>query len=76
MSHSGKHVHVQATVNAHGSVVLDQLPYEPGQRVEVTISPVVSTPPEGVSRYPLKGMEVEYEGPFESVAEGDWESTR
>jgi hypothetical protein len=52
------------------------LPYEPGQRVEVTISPIVSTTAEGTLHYPLSGMKVEYEGPFESVAEGDWESTR
>ena len=76
MSHPDKHVHVQATVGAHGSVVLDQLPYEPGQRVEVTISPIVSAATEGMPRYPLSGMKVEYEGPFESVAEDDWESTR
>jgi hypothetical protein len=76
MSTPDKHVHIQATVGAHGSVVLEQLPYEPGQRVEVTVSPVVSTNAEGGSRYPLSGMKVEYQGPFESVAEGDWESTR
>ena len=76
MSHSDKHVHVQATVGAHGSVVLDQLPYEPGQRVEVTISPIGSTVVAGVSRYPLSGIKVEYEEPFGGVAEGDWESTR
>lgn len=76
MGHSDKHVHVQATVGAHGSVLLDQLPYEPGQRVEVTISPIVSPTAEGISRYPLSGMKVEYEGPFESVAEGDWEAMR
>jgi hypothetical protein len=76
MSHPDEHVHIQVTVGAHGSVVLDQLPYEPGQRVDVTISPIVSTNAEGMSRYPLSGTKVEYEEPFASVAESDWESRR
>lgn len=76
MNHSGKHVHVQATVGANGSVILDQLPYEPGQRVDVTISPIVAPHADGTSRYPLSRMKVEYIGPFESVAEGDWEAAR
>lgn len=76
MNHPDKHVHVQATVGAHGSVILDQLPYEPGQRVDVTISPIAAPTTEGMSRYPLSGMKVEYEGPCDGVAEGEWEATR
>jgi hypothetical protein len=76
MNQPDKHVHVQATVGAHGSVILDQLPYEPGQRVDVTISPIVVPHADGTSRYPLSGMKVEYIGPFESVADGEWEAAR
>jgi hypothetical protein len=76
MNQPDKHVHVQATVGSHGSVILDQLPYEPGQRVNVTIIPIAAPHAEGTSRYPLSGMRAEYIGPFESVAEGDWEAAR
>jgi hypothetical protein len=70
------HVHIETTVGAHGSVTLDQLPYEAGQRVEVTISPIATPTQVGMSRYPLSGMKVEYDRPFEGVAEGDWEAAR
>lgn len=76
MNHPEKHVHVQVTVGAHGSVTLDQLPYEPGQQVDVTISPIAAPHADGAPRYPLSGTKVEYNGPFESVVEGDWEAAR
>jgi hypothetical protein len=69
MTNSDKSVHVQVTVGPHGSVILDQLPYEPGQRVNVTISPIAAPHAEGTSRYLLSGMRAEYVGPFGSVAE-------
>jgi len=69
-------MHVQATVDAQGSVVLDQLPYEPGQRVDVTISPIAAPLTAGTSRYPLSGLKVDYDSPFEGVAESDWEASR
>jgi len=52
------------------------LPYEAGQRVEVTISPIATPTQVGMSRYPLSGMKVEYDRPFEGVVEGDWEAAR
>jgi len=76
MNPPDKQVHIQATVGAHGSVVLDQLPYEPGQRVDVTISPIAPPTVEGTSRYPLSGLKVEYDQPFEGIAEADWEAAR
>lgn len=76
MNQPGRYVHIETTVGAHGSVTLDQLPYAPGQRVEVTISPIATPTVSGMSRYPLSGMKVEYDRPFESVAEGDWEAGR
>ena len=76
MNHSEKQMHVQATVGAHGSVTLDQLPYEPGQQVEVTISPISSQAADHKSRYPLSGLRVEYEQPFESVAADEWDAAK
>ena len=69
-------VHVQATVGAHGSVIIEQLPFAPGQRVKITISPIAAPDADGTSRYPLSGMKVEHDGPFESAAEADWEATQ
>jgi hypothetical protein len=76
MNQPDKHVHIETTVGAHGSVTLDQLPYEPGQRVEVTISPIAAPAAGGMSRYPLSGLKVEYDRPFESVDESTWEAAR
>jgi hypothetical protein len=75
MSQPENHIHVQATVGDHGSVTLDQLPYQPGQRVDVTITPV-SVSPAVSGRYPLAGVKVEYQDPYGGVAEGDWEAAR
>ena len=75
MSEPKNHIHVQATVGDHGSVTLDRLPYQPGQQVDVTISPV-DVSPAAMARYPLAGVKVEYQDPYGSVAEGDWEAAR
>jgi hypothetical protein len=76
MNHSEKQMHVQATVGAHGSVTLDHLPYEPGQQVEVTISPISPQLADRKSRYSLSGLKVEYEQPFESVSADEWEAAK
>lgn len=75
MSEPKNHIHVQTTVGDQGSVTLHRLPYQPGQRVDVTISPV-DVPPAARARYPLAGVKVEYQDPYGSVAEGDWEAAR
>lgn len=76
MNHSEKQMHVHAIVGAHGSVTLDDLPYEPGQQVEVTISPISSQVADPKSRYSLSGLKVEYEQPFESVSADEWEAAK
>ena len=48
----------------------------PGQRVEVTISPISSQVADQTRRYSLSGLKVEYEQPFESVAAAEWEATK
>jgi hypothetical protein len=75
MNQPKNRVHVQATVGDHGSVTLDRLPYQSGQRVDVTICPV-DLPPAARNRYPLAGVKVEYRDPYGGVAEGDWEAAR
>ena len=75
MSEPKNHVHVRTTVGDQGSVTIDRLQYQPGQRVDVTISPV-DVPPAARARYPLAGVKVEYKDPYGSVAEDDWEAAR
>lgn len=76
MNPPDKQVHIQVAAAAHGSVTLGQFPYVPGQRAEVTISPIAASAAGGMVRHPLSGMKVEYDRPFESVDEGDWEAAR
>jgi hypothetical protein len=72
MNHPDKQVHVQVTVGAHGSVTLEELPSQPGQRVDVTISPIVAPTADHAQRYPLSGLKVVYQQPFAGAADGDW----
>ncbi len=69
-----KAVHVQTTVGPQGSVTLDHLPFQFGQRIDVTISPIPAPAVDATARYPLSGLAVEYDAPFDGVAEGDWEA--
>ena len=58
-------VHVtETTVDPQGRVVLDHLPFHPGERVDVVVR----------SHDDLRGSVLRYEKPFDPVAEEDWES--
>ncbi len=73
--HSMKTFKVEKTVGAGGSVVLEQLPFTAGERVEIVIVPV--EPPAGSSeRYPLRGTPYRFDDPTEPVASDDWEAAR
>jgi hypothetical protein len=75
MSQLENHVRVQATADDHGSLTLDRLPYQPGQRVDASVSSA-EVPPAARARYPQPGEKVEYQDPYGSVTEGDWEVAR
>ena len=69
---------IETTLIQDGKLTLDQLPFRAGETVEVIVltnpaaPPVKShNPPE--DRYPLRGTVIEYQNPFEPVAEADWE---
>ena len=67
-------VHVaEATVDPLGRLVLDHLPFQPGERVDVVVRSH-----KGADRAPtdLHGSVLRYENPFAPVAESDWESSR
>ena len=46
-----------------------------GRDVEIVVREIES-PAEWIERYPLRGSVLRYDGPFEPVAEEDWEALR
>jgi FtsP/CotA-like multicopper oxidase with cupredoxin domain len=68
---------VTATVRPDGSLTVDQLPFAPGQRVEVVVRPAADDPTEG-GKYPLRdGTPYKYDDPFEPACDpDDWEANR
>ena len=61
---------VETTVSENGTIVIDNVPFQPGEEVEITI---FSHAASERKRYPLRGTVIKYEDPFGSVAEDDWE---
>lgn len=67
---------VIATVRPDGTLDVGQLPFPPGERVEVTVSPHPEDPTEG-GKYPLRGTPGYYIDPFEPACDpDDWEVNR
>jgi hypothetical protein len=67
-------IHVsETTVDPQGRVVLDHLPFQPGEKVEVVIRSHEMSQGE---RSDLKGSVLRYDDPFEPVATDDWEMSR
>jgi hypothetical protein len=72
---------VQSVVNDRGQLVLDDLPFTPGDTVEIIVRGKVIEPPNESSapeRYPLQGSQpYSYQDPFEpAVPAEDWEVMR
>jgi hypothetical protein len=64
---------METTIGERGTLTLENLPFEPGQPVEVlvlsrTVSPTADRKPA------LRGSVLEYRDPFEPVAISDWEA--
>lgn len=68
-------VQLESTIEAHGSLRLDRLPFSAGERVEVI---VLSRPTRNqtANRYPLRGETLRYERPTDPVDEEEWEALR
>ena len=64
---------VTATVRQDGTLDVGRLPFPPGERVEVTVSPLTDDPTEG-GKYPLRGKTpYRYDDPFGSAwSPGEW----
>lgn len=63
---------VEVTVSDKGTLLINNLPFQAGDKVEVVVrsrkSETVKT-----NRYPLRGMSIQYLDPFEGVAENAWD---
>ena len=66
---------IEATVGKHGNLVLENLPFEPGQPVEVLVLSKAA-PSEGGQSKTLRGSVLEYHHPFDPVANEEWEALR
>ena len=66
---------VETKIADDRSLIIQGLPFEPGDKVKVTIRVENATPGNG-DRYPLRGQSVRYTDPFGSVAESDWDALR
>jgi hypothetical protein len=60
---------IEAVLSEDGKLLLDQLPFRAGQRVEVIVLPATSATPPG---HPLRGKLLRYDQPTAPVAEDDW----
>jgi hypothetical protein len=63
--------HTDTIVSGGGTLILRGLPFDPGDKVEVTIRSHRREHKHG-KKYPLRGKPIRYIDPFESVAEKDW----
>ena len=64
---------VETRVSNDGSLTINDVPFQPGDRVEV----IIRSRNQGPSKsYALRGMPIKYSDPFASVAEEDWEALR
>ncbi len=61
----------RTVVTKNWTLTLTDLPFSAGDEVEVVIR-AWATQSQAPSRYPLRGEQVRYVDPFESVAEDDW----
>lgn len=62
----------ETTVTGDRKVTVADLPFSPGEEVEVIVSRKTRDAEDG-ERYPLRGEPIRYLRPTESVAEDEWE---
>ena len=65
---------IRTKVADDGTLKLDHLPFQPGDMVEVVITPAATE--KESDQYPLRGMPVRYDEPFEPVVDLDWLAAR
>ncbi|HEX8362907.1 MAG TPA: hypothetical protein VF613_22480 [Longimicrobium sp.] len=64
---------IHRQVEPDGTLKLDNLPFQPGEQVEVIVLAEERHGHDG-HRYPLRGKPLIYEDPAAPVAEADWQT--
>ncbi|MBN1891005.1 MAG: hypothetical protein JW850_23615 [Thermoflexales bacterium] len=68
---------VDITLRKAGALVLDKLPFQAGDYVQVIVRRISQLRPNLPElQYPLRGTVLRYDDPFAPVAEMDWEALR
>jgi hypothetical protein len=67
---------LKATVSDDRRLVINGLPFSPGDTVEITIQVCYDKIRENCSRYPLRGKPFRYADPFGSAADDEWEALK
>jgi hypothetical protein len=62
---------IETKVGPDRIIVLDNLPFQEGEMVEVIVIPHQGSE-QGRREYPLRGKPILYDNPFSTVAEDDW----
>ncbi len=65
----------ELTMEKKGTLTLENLPFNSGEKIEVIIIPRPSRQ-STKHRYPFWGKPITYQNPTEPVAEADWEALR
>ncbi len=61
--------HIEATVDQAGRIVLEHLPFRPGDKVEIVIRAELAA----TQSRDLKHSVLRYDNPFDPVATDEWE---
>ena len=64
---------VRKILEKDGTLTLEELPYQKGDQVEVTILPT-SSPSKIENSYSLRGTVIRFETPTDPVADSEWEA--
>ncbi len=64
---------VETTISSDGTLIIQKLPFKPGDKVEVVVHRHDYERVDG-TRYPLRSKPIRYNDPFDSVAESEWDS--
>jgi hypothetical protein len=75
MEYSMKRYRIETTVSDDGTLTLEELPFRAGDKVEVIVQSCEAKQSPS-QRYPLRGQPIRYGGPFESVAENEWDALK
>ena len=65
----------ETTIASDGTITIVGAPFQAGEKVQVFMSGPQRKPIGSVA-YPLRGKPIRYAGPFESIAEDDWEALK